>query len=212
MKRALLVAIVILVVGVGLFFSRTRNRATREDGRQRYSVTGVVLALEDNGVIRVAHHDIPAFMPAMTMPFPLANPRDRERLSPGDLVQFTFLVGADRSEAVDVRVTGRKPGVAEFGAAPERNSARLRDGDQLPAFSLINQDGTVFSEQDLLGQPTLVTFIFTRCPVPEYCPLVVGRFREVQRAIVNSASLRQVRLLSVTLDPAYDTPPVLNAY
>ena len=212
MKRAFLVAVVIAVIAMGVFTSRAWNRAARQDGRQRYPVTGVVIALEDNAAIRVAHHDIPGFMPAMTMPFTLANPRDRERLSPGDVVQFTFLVGAGRSEAVDVRVTGRKADLAEFGATPVRNSARLRPGDQLPPFSLVNQDGTVLSERDLLGRPTVVTFIFTRCPVPEYCPLIVGRFREVQRAIANNASLADAGLLSVTLDPAYDTPQVLSAY
>jgi protein SCO1/2 len=57
-----------------------------------------------------------------------------------------------------------------------------------------------------------VTFIFTRCPVPEYCPAIAGRFREVQRALAKDASLADVRLLSVTLDPQHDTPPVLRDY
>ncbi len=178
-----------------------------------YPVTGVVLALEDNDAVLVAHGEIAGFMPAMTMPFTFANARDRERLSPGDVVQFTFRVGAGPSQAMNVTVTGRDPAtVAAYGAASARNSARLRAGDPVPLFSLVDQDGAPLSAGDFAGRRTVVTFIFTRCPVPEYCPAIAGRLREVQRALAKDASLVDVRLLSVTLDPQHDTPPVLRDY
>ena len=184
----------------------------RSAGRE-YSVTGVVLALEDNDTVLVAHREIAGFMPAMTMPFTFANARDRERLSPGDVVQFTFLIGDGRSQSMNVTVTGHDPAtVAAYGAATARNSARLRAGDLMPAFSLMDQNGSPLSEGDLAGRPTVVTFIFTRCPVPEYCPAIAGRFRELQRALAKDASFADVRLLSVTLDPQHDTPPVLRDY
>jgi protein SCO1/2 len=184
----------------------------RSAGRE-YSVTGVVLALEEGDTVLVAHQEIAEFMPAMTMPFALANPRDRERLVPGDVVQFTFLVGAGPSQATNVTVTGRNPAIlAAYGALVARNPARLRVGDPVPAFSLVDQEGAPLSAGDLVGRPTVVTFIFTRCPVPEYCPAIAGRFREVQRALAKDASLADVRLLSVTLDPQHDTPPVLRDY
>lgn len=185
---------------------------SRSTGRE-YSVTGVVLALEDNDAVLVAHREVAGFMPAMTMPFTFAKARDRERLSPGDVVQFTFRIDDGRSQAMNVTVTGRDPAtVAAYGAAAARNSARLRAGDLMPAFSLVDQDGAPLSEGDLAGRPTVVTFIFTRCPVPEYCPAIAGRFREVQRALARDASLADVRLLSITLDPQHDTPPVLRDY
>jgi len=178
-----------------------------------YTVTGVIVAFEEGDAVLVAHREIAGFMPAMTMPFVFANPRDRERLGLGDVVQFTFRIGASRSQAMNVTVTGRDPvTLAAYGAVAARNPARLRTGDPVPAFSLVDQDGAPLSEGDLAGRPTVVTFIFTRCPVPEYCPAISGRFREVQRAISKDKSLADVRLLSVTLDPQHDTPPVLREY
>jgi protein SCO1 len=189
------------------------NVALPRNAGSEYPVTGVVVALEDNDTVLVAHREIAGFMPAMTMPFRFDSARDRERLSPGDVVQFTFRVGAERSQAMNVTVTGRDPAtLAAYGAATARKSARLRPGDPVPAFSLVDQDGAPLSEGDLAGRPTVVTFIFTRCPVPEYCPAIAGRFRDVQRALGKDASLADVRLLSVTLDPQHDTPAVLRDY
>lgn len=76
-----------------------------------------------------------------------------------------------------------------------------------------DQSDTSFTERDLAGHTTVVTFIFTRCPLPEFCPLMVKRFRELQAAIKDDPALREdTRLLSVTLDPGFDSPEVLHAY
>ena len=203
----------VLVAGFGIVALRIWGAPTPATDERGYAVTGVLLALEADDVILVAHRAIPGFMPAMTMPFTLANPRDRERLSRGDVVQFTFLVGSEGSRATDLTVVGRDEATAAaYAATSAENSARLRPGDRMPAFSLVDQDGAPVSDADLVGRRTVVTFIFTRCPVPEYCPRIVGRFREIQRELAKDFSLADVRLLSVTLDPEYDTPQVLNAY
>jgi protein SCO1/2 len=88
----------------------------------------------------------------------------------------------------------------------------LKKGDLVPPFTLTTAEDRPFTAGDLAGHVTAVTFIFTRCPVPEFCPLVVKRFQQIQREIERNASLAGVRLLSVTLDPAFDTPQVLSAY
>jgi protein SCO1/2 len=171
-----------------------------------------VIEVEGRTVL-IAHQEIAGIMPAMTMPFAVNDPRDRERLSPGDAVQFTFRMGGSQSEAANFTVTGRNEAVVrEYRAAVAGNSARLRPGDRVPEFSLVDQDGRPVTAGDLAGRPTVITFIFTRCPVPEFCPLVITRFRDVQRALVRDAALDDVRLLSITLDPAYDTPQVLASY
>jgi protein SCO1/2 len=186
---------------------------SRSDGARRFPVTGVVIELTGDGMVAIAHDAVPGFMPAMTMPFALAEPGDEERLTPGDRVQFSFRVEETGSRAEDVVVTGRDLRVLEaHRAARARPAARVRPGDQVPAFSLVDQMGAPLSERNLLGQRTVLTFIFTRCPVPEFCPRINGRFRELQRAIEGDASLDDVRLLSVTLDPEHDTPAVLGAY
>jgi protein SCO1 len=97
-------------------------------------------------------------------------------------------------------------------ADPVAAPARVKQGDAVPAFSLTAQDGRAFTAADLRGRLTAITFVFTRCPMPEFCPLIVKRFQQVQRAVEPDHALKDVQLISVTLDPAFDTPAVLDAY
>lgn len=184
------------------------------DDDLRYQVTGIVVAAPVGPAVEVAHDDIPGFMPAMTMPFALKTPAEATGLEPGDRVRFTLRVGERESWAEDLVVTGHDTEAARRLAAPRTSSTtRLRDGDAVPAFELVDQHDVALTAADLQGHQTVVTFIFTRCPLPEFCPLMVKRFRELQQAVAGDAALaRRVRLLSVTLDPAYDTPEVLEAF
>jgi protein SCO1/2 len=211
MKKRLVIA-GLLIAGAGIL-AAVRNFTTRSDSDRMFLVMGVVIENAGDGTMSIAHEPIPQFMPAMTMPFVLADLREADRLSPGDRVQFTFHVGEERSRADDFKVVGRDVRVLEAHlAARARSASRLRTGDRLPAFALIDQDGAPLSNDDLTGRSTVITFIFTRCPVPEFCPRIVGRFRELQRAIASDASLSHARLLAVTLDPEYDTASVLRQY
>jgi len=83
----------------------------------------------------------------------------------------------------------------------------------MPPFSLTNQNGERISLETFRGQPFLLTFVFTRCPVPNFCPRMSNNFEELQTSIkTGSDSLAKTLLLSVTLDPNYDTPKVLSDY
>ena len=94
----------------------------------------------------------------------------------------------------------------------ERDS-RLKEGDAMPTFSLTNQNGERISLATFRGQPFVLTFVFTRCPMPNFCPLMSNNFEQLQTAIKGgSGALVNTRLLSVTLDPEYDTPKILNDY
>jgi protein SCO1/2 len=93
------------------------------------------------------------------------------------------------------------------------SGARLKEGDEMPAFSLTNQNGERVSLETFRGQPFVLTFVFTRCPVPNFCPRMSNNFEELQAAIKgNTGRLATTRLLSVTLDPDYDTPKILSEY
>jgi protein SCO1/2 len=110
-------------------------------------------------------------------------------------------------------VIGRDAAVARaVGDARLPARPRLKKGDSLPAFSLTTHQGQPFTAADLHGRLTAITFIFTRCPMPEFCPLMVKRFQQLQREVERIHTLRNVQLVSVTLDPAFDTPAVLDAY
>ena len=96
---------------------------------------------------------------------------------------------------------------------PTERDARLKEGDEMPLFSLTNQNGEQISLDTFRGQPFVLTFVFTRCPVPNFCPRMSNNFEELQTSIkTGSDSLAKTRLLSITLDPAYDTPKVLTDY
>lgn len=212
MPSRLVLAAVLVVLGVG-FTAAVRVFPPGTADRD-FAVTGVVTAIGRDGTVSVAHDDIAGFMPAMTMPFVPEDPAGIAKLRPGDRVRFTLRVGEQSSRITGIVVTGRSLVVdrSALPAAASRVSARVRPGDHLPAFALIDQEGTPLTADDLRGQRTILTFIFTRCPMPEFCPRIMSRFRDLQRTIAADASLADVRLLGVTLDPEHDRPEVLAAY
>ena len=175
-----------------------------------YESFGVVRTAPEGGRIRISHDDIPGYMAAMTMEFVLGEEKGRA-LAPGDRVRFALRVGAERSWIERVEVTGRTrvPVLTPASNAP----VRLRNGDAIPPLSLVDQDGQPVTAAVFHGRLTVVTFVFTRCPVPNYCPLLSRRFSQIQAALATGgARTRDVRLLSMTIDPIFDTPPVLKAY
>lgn len=130
------------------------------------------------------------------------------------LVATAMTVGfarARRSADAEPDVSKTAPALAAKNLAGEV-TARLKKRDALPDFSLTTEAGRPFTGADLRGRLTAVTFIFTRCPMPEFCPLTMKRFQQLQRQAAGDRALKDVRLVSVTLDPAFDTPPVLAAY
>jgi protein SCO1/2 len=194
-------------VATAAVFAWTRPAAADRD--PAYTLTGVVVAPPDGQIVRIRHEAIPGYMPGMTMAFTLDGDEPAS-VTPGDLVRFTFRPGSGGIRAEGLQVIGH----AEAGEPPTAAPvARLKRGDRLPSFTLLDDDGRAFTDRDLRGRPTVLSFIFTRCPVPEFCPLVTQRFRELQDALAHDPSgAASARLLSITLDPEFDTPPVLQAF
>lgn len=210
-RRVLILLLVVMAVAVAV--ARTRQGARDEPGTRAYPVIGVVTAAPAEGRVMVSHREIPGYMPAMTMPFALAPGDPVPAMGPGDRVRFTLEVAKDSVLATAFEVIGRDEAVASALRGPAApSSARVRKGDFLPDLALVTQAGSPFTSNDVRGKITALTFIFTRCPVPEFCPLMVKRFQELQRIVTADTDLDDVRLLAVTLDPSFDTPPVLDAY
>jgi len=209
-----LLAVLLVVMAVTVAVARSRQSGVDEIQYRDYPVTGVVTASPADGTVMVSHEDIAGYMPAMTMPFAIAPGEDAPRLMPGDRVRFVLRVDDTTAAAVRFEVVGHDGSVARAlsGASASTAQPRLRKGDQLPDVSLVTEAGARFTTGDLRGQVTAVTFIFTRCPMPQFCPLMVKRFQQVQRSLAGDLSLADVRLLAVTLDPAFDTPAILAAY
>ncbi len=181
-----------------------------------FTVQGVVVSPVSEGEIVIEHEEIPGFMPAMTMPFFVAQPVTPEvrALRPGDVVRFEFRVG-DTSSASRFEVLGRAPATPPDSTrlqAPAARASRLRPGDRLTSLDLVDQNGARLSLEQLAGSYTVLTFIFTRCPVPEFCPRVSAEFQKLQHRLETAGDLPPTRLLSVTIDPEHDQPDILRAY
>jgi protein SCO1 len=212
MQRILLAGCVALVVlGCG--------RSTNSDERaEHYDTRGVVRGFSpDRSTIEIQHEAIPGLMPSMTMPFVARDPKQIADLKTGDAISFRMAVTKKDFWVENVKKMRREDvRVAEPKQTPpvsaERN-ARLKEGDEMPAFSLTNQNGERISPDTFRGQPLVLTFVFTRCPVPNFCPRMSNNFEELQTAIkTGGATLAKTRLLSITLDPDYDTPKILSDY
>jgi protein SCO1 len=156
-----------------------------------YPVDGVVVALDPAArSLLVSHRPIANYMPAMVMPFRVADVREFEGLHPGARIEFNLEVSKQSSLARNIR---RASG-ADVQIAPPKE--RLRVGDSVPHLG------------EFRGKVVAVNFIYTRCPLPDVCPRLSANFAAVERRFRGD----DLMLLSITVDPDYDTPEVLAEY
>ncbi len=182
-----------------------------------YQVRGVVKEVEPDGkTVRIRHEEIRGYMPAMTMPFAVRDTNELAGLKPGDHVTFRMIVTDDDGWIDQVR----KLDVAEKTGAPTTGPFRLvRDveplsvGDLLPAYTFTNQFGQAVSLSQFRGEALAITFLFTRCPYPTFCPLMASNFEKAQEKLLAMASgPTNWHLLTISFDPDYDTAARLKAY
>ncbi len=175
----------------------------------RYPLQGVVRAVDRaNGIVSIRHDEIAGYMPAMTMPFRLAGAPILDDLRPGDKVRATLVVEGEESRLVDVEITEwADPAEA---AANRPAVPRLEPGAAVPDFALTTQAGAPLNLSDLQGNIVVLTFIYTRCPLPDFCPAMDKRFAELARRVkLLGDDAARVRLLSISFDPEHDTPEIL---
>ncbi len=207
LKLAAAISLLIALLGCG---------RSDESGRH-YDVRGVVRGISpDRTILDIQHEDIPNFMPSMTMPFLTRDQNEIADLKLGDAISFQVTVSKsdfwiDRVKKIareDVDVRDPKP-----TSTLDNQSSRLKEGDAIPAFSLTDQNGKHITTDTFRGQPFVLTFVFTRCAIPNFCPRMTSNFSELQDLIKAAGdSVAKTRLLSITLDPVFDTPEVLKQY
>ena len=202
----LLSSVLILVASFGCGHSEAPAEA------KRYELKGTIVSFDKNQrQVIIAHETIPDFMDAMTMPFTLKDEAAYDVMEPGAKIQATLAVSGERSWLENPIIT-----VAVPDATPGAAASALREpaaGEQAPDFTLVDQDGRRVTLADYRGRALALTFIYTRCPLPEYCPLMSENFAAVNRELAKDPALgAKARLLSVSVDPEYDTPKVLRSY
>lgn len=181
-----------------------------------YQVKGVIKKLPADGkTVVIQHEEIPDYMSAMTMPFPVKDTNVLRGLQPGDAVSFRLCV-TDEEGWIDriSRVASAAPaGKAAEPVAPATTVAALNPGDLLPDFTFTNELGQTIRFSQFRGSALAFTFIFTRCPFPEFCPRMCKQFQATSQKLAAMANApTNWHLLTISFDPEHDTPAVLKAY
>ncbi len=180
---------------------------------KQYELKGQILAVhEARQELAVKHEDIAGYMPGMTMSFPVATKSLMVGRTAGELVTATLEVNG---------LVGRLVAITHVGTAPlpdNTNSVAMMDGilevgDTLPDAALIDQQDQRRSLSEWKGTPLLLTFIYTRCPLPNFCPAMNRNFASIQKSLAADPALAgRLKLISVSFDPEHDTPAVLAQF
>ncbi len=196
----------VLAAVVCACFLSARCQRTPE---QRFDLKGSVIAVDKaSRQVTIAHEPIKGYMDAMTMPFNVGDDWAVAVLAPGQTVKATLVVQGDRSWIEGLRITQTK----DSGSSAGVNSPP-KIGDDVPDFQLVNQDSKQIRLSQYRGRPLLLTFIYTRCPLPDYCPRMSKNFSEIYHSLQSlPQSSSKPHLLSISFDPEFDTPAVLKNY
>ncbi|HXG92252.1 MAG TPA: SCO family protein [Blastocatellia bacterium] len=205
-KTILILACLVAAFAIAACRARGENRANQK----RYELKGRVVSVDDKGKqLIIAHEEIKDLMSAMTMGFNVKDESVLRDARPGDEIQAELVIEGDRSWLENVILTSAS---ADDSAKVESN-IEPQPGDEVADFALVNQDGKPISIHQYRGRALVLTFIYTRCPVPDYCPLMSMNFAAIEKSLADDPELYQkTHLLSITVDPDYDTPQMMREY
>ncbi len=180
-----------------------------------YDLRGQVISIYSvKNEITLKHEEIPGFMPAMTMPFKVKDVTLLEGKMPGDFIEAKLVVTDNEAYLTDIVKIGFEELINTESLQTALNGIpQLRKGDLLPDTAFIDQDNRVQHFKAYRGKHLILTFIYTRCPLPNFCPLMDIHFQSLQKTILESKDLKSTtRLISISFDPDYDTPEVLKRH
>ena len=188
------------------------NSASKDSGKT-FPVRGTIVSTDATHVT-LDHETVPGFMDAMTMPYKLKDPSIVGELHPGDRITATIHVQQDAAGFRDAELDNI---VVIAQARPDYKPATQYHvpeiGDAVPDFRMLNQNGNTVHLSQFRGKVLLATFIYTRCPLADYCPRMSRNFSEIDKTLAADPALYgKTHLLSISFDPKYDTPAVLRSY
>jgi protein SCO1/2 len=203
-----------IVLSVCLAFAA--SACTKSDERT-FTLQGQVLSLEPaRKQLTVKHEEIKGFMPAMTMPYEVRDTKLLDGLAPGDLINATLVVVSNGAYLSAIRKVGQAPLEKPPAEAPNPSASSgfelLKPGEAVPDSAFVDQSGQKRRFSAFKGSPVVMTFIYTKCPLPTFCPLMDRHFAALQTSLKADASLQAVRLVTVSFDPITDTPAVLREH
>jgi protein SCO1/2 len=180
-------------------------------GQKHYVLKGHVLAKDpDDAFVTVSHDEIAGLMPAMTMPYRIKDSAEFARVQPGDTITADLVMDAKKTGWLEKIVITDRSG---RDSLPSITSDELDTGAEIPDVKFFNQDGKEMHLRDFKGKAVLLTFIYTRCPFADFCPLLSHEFASLDRELKKTpGDYDRTHLVSISLDPAYDKAPVLRKY
>ena len=190
---------------------------SRAPEQRTFTLQGQVQSLDaPRKVVVVKHEEIKGFMPAMTMPYEVQDAQALGGLAPGDLINARLIVFSNGAHLADIRRVGTAPLEKPPADVPNPTASSgfelLRPGEAPPDGKFLDQDGKPRHFGEFTGAPVVMTFIYTRCPLPTFCPLMDRHFATLQKALQVDPALTRVKLVTVSFDPATDTPAVLKQH
>jgi protein SCO1/2 len=200
------------LAGLSLVIALAACQTEKPLPEQRFDLRGKVVAVnKSEGTVTLAHEAIPGYMAAMTMDYPIKDKWAFNVLKPGQTLRATLVVASDRAWLEGVVITEEAKPESNSLVPPEATRTPL--GEVVPDFALVNQDGKRIHFHQYHGKALLLTFIYTRCPLPDYCPLMSKNFAQIMEQVRSDPKLfPSTHLLSISIDPEYDKPAVLRAY
>jgi protein SCO1 len=185
-------------------------KPAQQAGAKQFPIRGIVVSSDTKtGAVTVDTEAIPGYMQAMTMPYTLAQPNVAGELHPGDTITATLTVSAETDVLDGIVVVGQ----AKPDYKPALTYNDLEPGEAIPDFAFRNQDGRTIRLEQFKGKVVLLTFIYTRCPLPNFCVRMSRNFAEIDQSLQKDPVLyAKTHLVSVSFDPQYDTSQVLRSY
>jgi protein SCO1/2 len=185
--------------------------------RTTYALQGQILAVDTpHKTLNIKHGDIKGLMPAMTMPYTVRDGALLNGLTAGDLIDATLVVESNDAYLSTIRKTGSAPLDAPPPEAPMPAATSgfelLKPGESAPDAPFVDQDAKPRRFSTFIGAPVVMTFVYTKCPLPTFCPLMDRHFATIQKTLKAEPALARVHLVTVSFDPAVDSPAVLKAH
>ncbi len=184
--------------------------------RREFTLQGQIISVAaDRKQATIKHEEIPGFMAAMTMPYEVQDPKEYESLAPGDLITARLVVLPNAGYLEAVRKVGDAPlerAAGDAGAGASGGFELIKTGAPVPNVTLVDQEGKTVTLDTFRGSAIVVTFIYTSCPMPDFCPLMDRNFAAIQKKLQEQNNELKVHLLSVSFDPTIDTPAVMKKH
>ena len=205
---------IVFAFSLSLALAVACNKAPEQ---RSFTLQGQVQSLDPaKKLLVVKHEEIKGLMPAMTMPYEVREAGALDGLAPGDLINGTLVVFSNGAYLERIRKVGTAPLEKPPADTPNPSASSgfelVKPGEAVPDGRFVDQDGRTRAFSAFKGSPLVMTFIYTSCPLPTFCPLMDRHFVTLQNTLKQDPVLKNVRLVTVSFDPIADTPAVLKRH